>query len=368
VRRAQRAWLGLAAALFASVPAARAHVVIGSKTLSALVAESDLVLHGRIVSVEDDLRSLAGPPGTRRPGVEAEVREVLKGSLEAPRIRFAQHGHGVAPFEPGREALVFLIAIDRSRELDALGRAGTHAWVSLQEHEDAYPLEGPLGERLLAVTRAYVAAGAAPSAEARTAALRRATLGALRSGDARLAASAVTDLALAPEAPLVTAADRPALQAVLDDAGTAMGVRVGLLAALERRGLGAGPPGWLRLLADDVPAPDRVIAIRAAGVSGGDAVRARLLALLADPDPAVAAAAAAAVGNPGRDEAVPPLAAALESEAAPVRMAAIRGLGRIATADSLRALESAAASHPDPATRRRARAELAKRRATRAPP
>jgi hypothetical protein len=48
-------------------------------------------------------------------------------------------------------------------------------------------------------------------------------------------------------------------------------------------------------------------------------------------------------------------------------MAAIRGLGRIATPEASRALESAAASHPDPATRRRARAEIGKRRAASIP-
>jgi HEAT repeat protein len=42
-------------------------------------------------------------------------------------------------------------------------------------------------------------------------------------------------------------------------------------------------------------------------------------------------------------------------------MAAIRGLGRVATPEAMRALESAAASHPDSETRRRARAELQKR-------
>jgi hypothetical protein len=47
-------------------------------------------------------------------------------------------------------------------------------------------------------------------------------------------------------------------------------------------------------------------------------------------------------------------------------MAAIRGLGEIAVPESLRVLEAAAASHPDPATQRRAGAEVRKRRAGRA--
>ena len=40
-------------------------------------------------------------------------------------------------------------------------------------------------------------------------------------------------------------------------------------------------------------------------------------------------------------------------------MASIRGLGRIATPRARAALAKAAASHPDPATRRRAGAEVA---------
>ena len=357
-------WLaGLA--LLACALGARAHIVYGTKTLHGLVTEAELVLRARIAAVDADLTALAGPADARRPTVEAEVLEVLKGSIGAPRVRFAQHGHGVAQFEPGDETLLFLIPIGRSRELDALGEAGTHAWVSLQEHEDEYPLEPATRERLLAVAQAYVTADAAGSAEARAAALRRATLALLTSGDPGLAGSALRELVLAPTAPLVTAADRPALQAVLDDPRTSIGVRVALLVELERRGLVEGPPIWLRLLAADGAARDRVVAIRASGASASGPVRARLIALLADPDPEIAAAAAIALGRPGSRDAVAPLAEALAGDSATLRRAAIRGLGRIATPEALRALESAAASHPDPEVRRRARAAVRKLEAAR---
>ena len=65
-----------------------------------------------------------------------------------------------------------------------------------------------------------------------------------------------------------------------------------------------------------------------------------------------------ALGAPGNRAAVGPLSSALAGGDARLRMAAIRGLGRIAVPESRRALESAAQSHADAATRRRAAAEL----------
>jgi hypothetical protein len=342
--------------------AAHAHVVYGAKTLQGLVAEADVVLHARIAAVDRLVGASTAQGAQARPGVEADVIEVLKGDLEGRRVRFAQHGHGVVRFEPGRETLLFLIDVARSRELDALGEAGLYEWVSIQEESDEYPLDPATRGRVLAAARGYIAANAAATPALRLAALRQATRDLLTSGDARLAASALRDLVLTPDAPLITSADLPALLPLLDDPGTAMGVRAGLLAELERRRLVEGADGWLRLLASG-PAPrDRVTAIRAAAASSGaEPVRARLIALVSDPDEEVAAAAASAIGRPGDAAAVAPLAAALGSGSARVRMGAIRGLGRIESPDAVRVLEAAAASHPDAATRRRAAAELRKR-------
>lgn len=348
-------------ALLWCATAAGAHVVYGAKTLQGLVAEADLVLRARIVAPA----APAGGLAASRPSLEAEVLEMLKGALAEPRVRFVQHGHGVAPFAPGEETLLFLVDIARSRELGALGRTGAYDWVSLQEHDDAYPLEPASRAAALAAVRDYVAAPRAATPEARLDALRRATVGLLASRDAKLAASALSDLVLAPDLPLVGAADLAALGPVLDDPGTSMGVRAGLLAELERRGLVEGPPRWLRLLAAAAPTPDRVTAVRAAAASPDARVRERLAALLADPDARVAAAAAAALGVRGDPAAVEPLARALSHESSTVRVAAIRGLGGIASPAAARALERTAASHPDPATRRRAAAEL-KRRSVRA--
>jgi hypothetical protein len=348
--------------ILACAAAAHGHVVYGAKTLHALASESDLVLRARIVKVDAGPTPSAEHPTTRRPAVEADVLEVLEGSFDRPRVRFVQHGHGVAQFDPGSETLLFLVRISRSRELDQLGHAGAYEWVSLQEHDDVYALDAGSRSPALEAIRAYGVSDAAKSTEARAEALRGATLVLLTSGDTRLAASAVRDLVLSPNLLLVTKADVPALETVLNDAGASMGVRVGLLAALERRGLVDAPALWLSLLADDVPTRDRVTAIRAAGMTNSGEVRARLTALMQGPDLHAAAAAANALGVPGNESAVKPLSAALLHASPTVRMAAIRGLGRIDSPQALQALERTASQHPDPATQRRARAEVRKRR------
>jgi hypothetical protein len=343
--------------------AAHAHVVSGVRTLQGQVGEADLVVRARIVAVERGPTPLSDELRAGRPAVEAEVLETFKGEKPGPRIRFVQHGHGAAPFEPGDAALLFLADIARSRELDVLGEIGTHEWVSVQEDADGYPLTSDNREHLLTATRAYVAANASRSPDARIPHLRRATLALLTSGDARLAASALRELALAPALPLVTPADLPALHPVLQDPQVSMGVRTTLLTELGRRGLVEERPLWLELLAPDTPPVDLVRAIAAAGASSDAQVRGRLVALVAAPDPRVAAAAAGAIGTPGNREALPVLVAALSSDSARLRMAAVRSLGRIGLPESREALDTAGASHPDAETRRRARAEAGKQRA-----
>lgn len=353
--------LGLVAVVGVRPPGAGAHIVVGSKTVRALVAEADCVVRARIVAAHDVAARSAEVGALDRPSVEAEVLAVLKGEARPGRIRFVQHGHGVATFEPGREHLLFLVDIARHRELDALGAAGAARWVSLQEHDDAHPLDGPEAPVLLAAVRDYVAAGSGATPVSRDAALRAATVRLLASGDPGLAASALRDLVAAPELALITAADRARLLSVVDDPGASIGVRVALLGQLERRGLVDGEARWLGLLADDAPTPALVAAIRAASLDPRPAVRARLLALLASDRVLVAAAAARALGRPGDASAVEPLARALDHSSSRVRQAAIRGLGSTRTPAAIEALEEAAGHHPDAATRRLARAEATKR-------
>lgn len=347
---------------------AGAHIVVGSKTVHTLVAESDCVARARVVAVHGVAARSSEEPGRERPAVDAEVVEVLKGPCEPGRLRFVQHGHGVATFEPGREHLLFLVALARHPELDDLAASGTASWVSLQEHDDAHPLDGPEAPALLDAARAYVRAGSATDPAARTDALRAATLRLLGSGDTGLAASALRDQVAAPGAPFLTGADAPTLLAIVDDPATSMGVRAALLGLVERRGWVDGRDRWLAWLADDAPPANRVLAIRAAGQDTRPEIRARVIALLASDRSEDAAAAASALGRAGDASVVPPLAAALDHPSSRVRQAAIRSLGQTRTPAALAALDAAAADHPDPVTRRLAAAEARKRRAALATP
>jgi hypothetical protein len=350
--------LALASCAFA----AQAHIVYGTKTLRGLVAEADLVLQVRIVATGEPVSVTTEAGNASRPTVDAKILGVLKGSYGEERVRFAQHGHGVVEFEPGKENLLFLIDIERSRELGALARTGALAWVSLQEHGDAYPVVPATRGPLLRAVRAYVASEGGENPKAREAALRRASRELITSGDPHLAASAIGDLVRDPNTALATSEDLPALLAVIEDPDTSMGVRAALVTELTRRQLVDPLPLWQRLLSDGTPDQDLITAIRAAGASVGPSVDPRLVELLQGPNSHVAAAAAAALGRPGNTEAIAPLTAAIAAyphiEGRRVRNAAIRGLGRIGAPAAFAALQAAADSHPDPWTRTRAGREL----------
>jgi hypothetical protein len=356
-RRGPRLGIAAAVAGFLLVAAAaRGHIVYGRPTLLGLVGGADLVAHVRVV--DPDATVVVKETGERRPVVRVELREVFKGAGEpGESLRFASHGHGVAEYAKGEEALVFLTPVTRSRELDVLADAGLQ-WFSSQEHDARYLLTPETRARLLAAVRGYVAAEALSEPEARVKALRGVTLDLLTSGDARLGASAVQDLVLAGPIPLVTAEDVPRLLAdVISSPEAPIGVRVGLLAELQRRGLVEGAPLWLALLRNTVK-PQLLQVVQAAGHHPNPEVDAALVGMLAGDDDEVAAAAALALGDPAHAGAVEALALALERPEPRVRMAAIRALGRIGTSEAQEVLETLAETHKDPATRRRATAEI----------
>lgn len=344
--------------LLLTVAPADAHIVVGDRPLQAFVAESELVLHVKILAAGERVPVRADPAGGGRPFVEARVIERLKGPETEDRVRFAQHGHGVVPFEPGDEALIFLIHLSRSRELDELASSTDLSWVSLQEHGEGYRFSEIDGVTALEAARSYVAAEQADTAGERLQWVRRANFALLGSRDARLASSVVQALAADPGAPWLAPEDAPSLLAIVEDSATPIGVRVALLTELGRRGLAKGSGHWLGLLSEDAPASERLVAIRAAGYVTDPVVRGRLLAMTRSPDAGIAAAAARALGGPRDPIVIPVLVEALKHAAPTVRLAAIRSLGLIRTPEALDALATAAESHPDPATRRHARAEL----------
>ena len=354
-RRAGGVRLALASLLALAAAPARPHVVYGRPSLHRLVADADLVARVRILDAGGWL--VVEDPPLRRPVVTAALEEVWKGETPAEPVRFAQHGHGVAPYAKGEEVLLFLRRLDRSRELAHLAAQSDLRWVSLQEHDAKLPLAPASRPAYAAAVRGYLALESIPDPGSRLAAHRRLTLELLKSAEPALADSALADLVTAGGKPLLTEAEVPAVLSLVDDPGVRIGVRVALLALLEERGLVAAPPRWARLVAA-AAGPDRRAAIRAAGAHPSPEVTAELTRLLDGGDPETAAEAAVALGAPGNDDAVAPLASVLAGGDPRLGRAAVRGLGRIGTPRAREALETAAESHPDADIRRRALAEL----------
>jgi hypothetical protein len=364
-RCAKKGAIGLAiATVIASVAdSARAHVVMGRPTLSQLTHDSDLVVRARIVDPATEIT--LEKPSTREVVVVAEVLETLKGSHPKGRIRFIQHGHGSLDYVKGEEVAIFVKRIERSRELSASAVANRIRWVSEQEAGSKFALDTHVRADFTAAVRSY-AGLAALQPESRAQAMHRITLKLLASPHRMLSSSALRDLVVAGDRSLLSANDLPALQRVFSSPDTPVGIRIGLLVELERRGFVDGPPLWVMLLRT-THGEDRLAVVRASAAHPSVPLTKELVALLESKDTQLVAAAAVALGSPGHDTAVPPLAKLLQSDAARVRMAAIRSLGRVATPRARQALADAAEAHPDATTRRRAEAEvrvLDQRRAT----
>ena len=335
---------------------ASAHIVYAGATLLQLVANAEVVARARIAG-SDELWVV--PLALRRPVVDAELLEVWKGGLPPGRVRFAQHGHGVAPFEPGEEVVVFLGTARRSRELELLASSGALDWVSLQEHDDEWSLDPPSREVVASAVQGYTALERVTDPARRVAGLHQLTLELLASDEPRLSTSALQDLVRAGDAPAAharrpararPAARRhaPADRAARRHPGRARAPRSRATAMLR----------WVRLV-DTARAADLPAAVRAAGAHPGPAVTARLVRVLEADAGAAAEAAAVALGTPGNvGRGRSRWRGRSAGGDARLRMAAIRGLGRIGLPAARAALSEAASGHPDAATRRRATAEL----------
>jgi HEAT repeat protein len=315
---------------------------------------SDLVARARIENPAGTLAPSESSAG--RPVITAHLLEVLKGPNALDPVRFAQHGHGVASYEAGEEVLLFLLEIERSRELAALAGTSDLRYVSLQEHDEKHLLTPESRSDFSAAIRAYLALDRMPSSEARFEALADLTINLLRSPRERIASSALRDV-ISMGGALLTERNLPEVEPLIDDRDIAIGIRLGLLTELERLGLVAGPPRWARLLGT-AEAQELLAVVRAAGSHPSPEVTAELVRLVRAGEPEAVRAAAISLGVPGNQEAVEPLGRLLEGPDPALRMAAIRGLGGIATPEAKKVLEATARSHPDAATRRRARAEV----------
>ena len=354
VRRGFARGLAVVSALLPTV--APAHIEYGSPSVYQLVIDADLVVRARIIDPTAALVSEA--PSTRRPVVVATALEIYKGVASPEAIRFAQHGHGVAQYEAGDEALLFLRRIERSRELDELATAGGPRWVSLQEHDSAFTLTPEERPAFDAAVGAWAAAAAVEDPSARLDSLRKVTVELLRSNEPRIARSAVRDLVLMGDI-LVSDGTAPALVSISDDSATDIGVRLAVLTVLEQQGRVDGPARWGDLLRS-TPEPDLIAVVRAVAAHPSPPVTAELVKLLEHGNPETAAAAAVSLGIPGNEAAVAPLTRALQGDDRRLQLAAIRGLGRIGTPHAMSALHESALGHPDDSVRRRAAGEVAR--------
>ena len=340
----------------ATASPSHAHLAKSTSTLRSLIAESDLVIRARVQKL-DTFVAPDGPDEMRRSVLRVEVLEVLKGpDVSGKSLAVSQHGHGVVKYRPGEEALLFLRHLSKSRELHKLASTGELEWLSTQEHDEAYALSPDARRATLQAARRYVSIEKMAGDE-RVQALRRITVKLLGSRDPQPGASALRDLVLAPGLPLVTREDVPALRKGIHDPKLSIGLRVGLLIELDRRGLLDPDPEWIRLLRTS-NGKEQIAVIRGAGSHPSALVNAALFELLAAQASETAAAAAIALGSPGNVSAVEPLSEALASKDKRVAMASIRGLGVIGNPDARAALASAAESHSDASVRRRAAAEL----------
>ena len=332
----------------------RAHVVMGMTTVRLLTLQSDLVARVRIVDPEEAF--VLDDPPLHETVVVAEILEAYKGAYADEHLRFVQRGHGVVQYAKDDEVILFVRRIEKNSEL-ANSRLAKHVgWVSEQESGTEFRLDEDTRDDIANAVRAYaMLEKLAP--EARPDALRRITIEMLGSPRQELAASALRDLVLSQNAAIVTSGDLVVLEPLLDSPSTPIGIRIGLLAELERRRLIEAPSRWVALIRT-TRGTERQAVVRAAAAHPSEPVANALLELLSSDDVQLVATTAVALGSMRNDVVVEPLARLLGSQDPRLRMAAIRGLGRVGTSAALKALSGAAESHLDSETRRRARAEV----------
>jgi hypothetical protein len=335
-------------------PPAHGHLIPGSVTLQQLTRAADVVAIAKIAD-PGVILEFKDPP-LRRKVVDAELVEVLRGEAKRGPVRFVPHAHGGAEYARGEEVLVFLQNIDRNREYSKTPLAGAVRYAGIDDLGDHITLSATSRDAFIAAVREYTAAFLLNGTE-QPHALGRITLKLLGSNEPRLATFALRDLAFAGGAPLVTEADLPELDRLIGDASRSIGVRVALLIELDRRKLVDAVPRWVRLLRETRAAELPDVA-RGAGKNAHPDILRELVRWMEGGDRSAAAAAAEALGSRNHHAAVEPLTRALASNDGPLRRAALRSLGKIASPEARLALKRAAESHPDADMRRLARTEL----------
>lgn len=324
----------------------------GPASLRQLTGDADAVVRARITTANASLE--AG--GARYPVVHADVLETLKGAAAPGTLVVGNLGAGAATYVDGEDVLLFLQHLDRHAELAATPLQAQLRYVVVPNAGEKVAFTAAERPALTAAVRSYASIETIQDPEARDEALRKFTLEILKSGEPRLVASVMRDFTPGGDAAALTLADLPALVPLIESPRVPIGARIAMVSELERRGLIFGPARWVRLLRTS-HGRDLLAVINAVGEHPSAGVNAQLMPLLDESDLSVSTAAAAALGVPGNVEAVRPLVTSLGRKDTPLRLAALRSLGRIATQSARQALEFAAAQHPDADIRRLADGE-----------
>lgn len=325
------------------------------RTLWQRTFEAEIVVHARIVHPQWEIS--IGEPPTPYPVVEAKVLEVLKGDVAPGRLTFARDGHERPPYALGQETLLFLRPIATSASLAGTTVAAAVSWTSLPASVANVQLTSANRSAYLTATRSYAAIVAMPQSAKRGARLRALTMELVISPEPALARSALRDLALAGNAPLLTRAEAGHIGRLVFNPTVPIATRLALLHELERRGLVFGPTAWARLLRE-TQGPELAAVMRAVRGHQSTAVNLELEKMLKGSNRALALAAAHALASVGNDNAVRPFLRRLDTRDPALRRAIVQGLGRIHTQRARQALDLVAREHPDPATRQAALTEV----------
>lgn len=331
---------------------ADAHVVYDRRTLRQWAQEADVIVVAQFRSGMQVWR--APDESDAQEFFSVRVLETLRGTV-AGNIEFFAHAEGEPRWRPGDVAILFF---DRTAEHGEFARvAQRFPYFSVQGAGHEWTLAPATRDEVVSIARRWATVHQPlPPEDLRTAFLRE-----LRSGDTRLHADALAELAHAGcGAPLFADATAVEPFAALVTTGTLSAAsRMALARALD------GCPqfdvaGALRQLTEQPLAPrERIALIRAAGMTRDTTLGEWLVGLLTDPDPMVRREAIAALGHPWHTLGIAPLAKIAATDEDAAATAAVRALAAIATPAAYAALMELAQG-PRPLIANAARAYLKK--------
>lgn len=350
-------WLLLVFSVLWPSGVARAHIGVQPLSLNRLLAKADLVVVGRVVSTDRIYRrpDLA----FQQPYIEIKVLEEIKGRSIHRRIDFFGHGHGIARYRPGEEALFFFAEIARHPSWKGSPLAERFIYFSDQEVRDKFVLTAENRGAWIGAAKRYLEVQSMPPSAEVGARLRAITLDLIGSGEKKLALQALHDVLAVPNVYAVFSEDEiDRLKRLAETSAVHLRIRILLC---QQLGAAPGFPVYdkvMSLYGEAAEVVDKVAAIRALSRCRDARLVGFLKGLLGDADPSIRRAAIDGLGRPGLGEAVRLLADLLADPDPPLHAALTGALGRIGTEEAFAALRRLSRRHPNKTVRQYARAEL----------